>query len=74
MIIVVRTGTFFRMLDSLSLMAIKPTLFISCDWGRLDNHGQKPILLDSPQLLESLQLSYSRDHESCSRNYFAHGY
>ena len=71
MIVAVGTGTFLRMLYSLSLVSIRPTLFIYCYWDELNkkkpknlflNRGQNPTLPDSPQLLDPLTLSHSRDY------------
>ena len=41
MIVIVGTGTFFRMLYSLGLVAIRLTLFIYCDWDGLDKKNKK---------------------------------
>ena len=38
MIVAVGTGTFFRILYSLNLVDIRPTLFIYCDWAGLDKN------------------------------------
>ena len=38
MIVVVETCTLLRMLFALSLVAIRPTLFIYCDWDGLDKN------------------------------------
>ena len=43
MIVAVGIGTFFRMLYSLNLVVIRPTLFIYCDWDGLDKKNQNPL-------------------------------